>query len=151
MYRDVDKVIDIKRCRTIFFATTLIVMLISCDNPSGKGSISRTTKAPLSPPLSSEEQKLCDSLKRFAYESLNNNIYILVHNDTINDDSRHLRFVQVLKEKLHFNYYRTYDINNHETRSFKFCVQPIMDSFIIAKYGIGAKDSIIDIAYSMAQ
>lgn len=140
-----------KYYKGFFLAIALGVTVISCDSQSGKSNISDTTKPPPPPPLSSEEQELCDSLKRFAYENLSQNNCILVYNDTINDDTLHSRFVQVLKEIFHFDYYRTYDIDNYETRSFKFCVQPIMDSFIIAKYGMGAKDSIINVAYSMVQ
>ena len=141
-------------CFKVFLLSLMMLAVTfsySCDNPDGKSGNSDTTQPPPPPPLPYEEQKLCDSLKRFAYETLNQGNRILIYNDTITDNARHLKFVQVLKEKFHFDYYRTYDIDNYETRSFKFCVQPIMDSFIASKYGIGAKDSIINAAYLMVE
>lgn len=102
------------------------------------------------PPLSVNEQKICDSLKTSALNDIRRGVITIAFNDTIKDIFMYKCFVSVLKSKFGFNYFRLDNMNNFETLPFKYCVQPIMDSVIKAKYGNNGKDSIINLAYTIA-
>lgn len=103
------------------------------------------------PPLSAKDQKLCDSLTNFAYGQLQKGEIIIVFKDTISDNVKYKRFVSILKNRFGFNYFRIYGAGpGIFYLPHKYCIQPIMDSAIIAKYGKNAKDSFVNLAYKMA-
>ncbi|MDI9312875.1 MAG: hypothetical protein QM535_21880 [Limnohabitans sp.] len=131
----------------IFFL--FVILIFGCTTSSDNPQKATVHKKP--PPLPANEQKICDSLKNAAYSQIRKGDVTIVFNDTIrNNEAIYVRFVSVLKNRLGFNYFRLYDVNNFETLPYKYCVQPIMDSVIEVKYGKNAKDSIVNLAYKMA-
>jgi hypothetical protein len=123
------------------------VVFLGCttnpDNSQNKGG----DKKPPRPPLPVNEQKLCDSLRELAYDEIKKGSITIVFNDSIHDNVYYEQFASIIKNRLGFKYFRLYDIGGVETISQRRCVQPIMDSVIIARYGPNAKDSIIQSAY----
>lgn len=137
--------------KKVFISFFLLASLGCTNSENSKKNITQITETSPPPPLPAHEQKICDSLKTSAYNEIRKGEITIIFNDTITDDILHKQFVSILKNQLGFNYFRLYDINNIETLPYKYCVQPIMDSAIAAKYGANAKDSIINEAYGLTE
>jgi hypothetical protein len=90
-------------------------------------------------------------LKAVAYTELNNGEITIVFNDTFTDRAKYQRFVSILNNKFGFSFFRMDNMGSFQTLPYKYCVQPIMDSAIAAKYGANAKDSVINEAYRLTE
>ena len=137
----------------LFFILVVLTAFCSCTTGSDnhqQESQETNYRKPLPPPMPLDEQRKCDSLKVVAYSELCKGQISLALNDTIRNNKKlYELFVLILKTRFGFNYFRLNDMG-FETVAYKQCVQPIMDSAIVAKYGTNAKDSIITVVYGMA-
>ena len=101
------------------------------------------------PPLSLEDQRLCDSMRALGYVFLQKGRVILFGRDTLQDNVRRLHFRNALKKEFKMEYQEVFNHDFGLTRAFRICVQPIMDSVIEVRYGIHGKDSIINVLYQV--
>jgi len=133
------------------FVLLFLIMLLGCTNHTDSVRKENDYRKPPPPPLPPNEQKMCDSLKAIAYDEINRGEITIVFNDTITRIVIYRRFISILQSRLGFNYFRLDDVGSFQTLPHKYCVQPIMDSVIAAKYGVNGKDSIINEAYRLAE
>jgi hypothetical protein len=134
-----------KTCLTLLLG----IVFWGCTTSPGKSHNQEGDKTPPPPPLEAKDQIICDSLKTLAYDEIKKGNITIVFNDSIHDNAYYEQFASIIKNRLGFNYFRLYDVGGVETISHRRCVQPIMDSVIIARYGPNAKDSIIHSAYQI--
>ena len=91
----------------------------------------------------------CDTFKSRVRQKLyTDGIIDVVFNDTFSKDTwgeKRYYLDSILKHHIQMSHTPIFNDD------YKNCVQPIMDSVIAAKYGVNAKDSIINEAYRLTE
>lgn len=124
----------VKTTPVVLFITLL---LLCCGN-------NKPIKKNIPPPPPPDNR--CSTMKANAYQYLLSGDIEILFNDTFNSNNWSMKrhyLDSILK--YHFNLIHTPLFND----DYKNCIQPIMDSAIIAEYGIKGKDSIINEAYKL--
>lgn len=121
----------------LFFLVSLVLWGCVDNQTSGKNE--------LPPPPQLFDGHLCDTLKERSRYKIKEGRFELVFDDTFTYAVKAYYLDSILEFKYHLYHTPVFDSN------FKDCVQPIMDSAIAAKYGLSAKDSIINEAYGITE
>lgn len=114
----------------------IIIFICGCTNQEVKFS-----EKPPKAIFNTDSSGYCDTLRRNAYERLNEGILELVTNypTTINSDIKKVElFNKELKKRYGMQVLEIYD-----SFYYKQCIMPIMDSVIISKFGTNSKEKII--------
>lgn len=126
--------------------TQLVVLILfsftlsSCEEKESK--IKNRIIPP--PPEMSFEVK-CEEQKRKAYLLLKKGYVRIIFKDSFRNATGTQLLSEVLEKEFKLDYSRIYD-----TMLDKHCMIPIMDSVIELRYGKNGKDSIINLAYKLA-
>ncbi len=97
------------------------------------------------PPPQLFDGHLCDTFKERSRQRLQEKGIRLVFDDTCKEAGKRHILDSILEHQYQLSSVRVFDSN------YTNCIQPIMDSAIIAKYGINGKDSIINEAYRLTE
>jgi len=95
------------------------------------------------PPPQLFDGHLCDTFKERSRQRLREEGIRLVFDDTFKEAGKRHILDSILEHQYQLSSVRIFDSN------YTNCIQPIMDSAIVEKYGINGKDSIINEAYRL--
>lgn len=95
------------------------------------------------PPPQLFDGHLCDTFKARSRQRLREKGIRLVFDDTFEKAGKRHILDSILEHQYNLSSVSIFDSN------YSNCIQPIMDSAIIAEYGIKGKDSIINEAYKL--
>lgn len=120
----------------LIFLFPILILLIGC--------IDNEQNIPPPPPQLFDGY-LCDTFKERSRQKLKEGNIEILFNDTFKVSGKRHILDSIMEIRFHFSHSPIFNDD------YKNCIQPIMDSAIVAKYGVNAKDSIVNEAYRLTE